>query len=165
MKLHDTSETAQRSILLVTDAAAYSDDAEFETAVSTTAAVAARWLDNGQPVQLHLGGVQPHLGTGRSEMLRHLATAHMTLAPAESLLFAPGGKGSLDVVVTGTVSRHLVRQLASTRSSGTLLTTRPTEEDAGAAGWRQVMIPPRRRQAARHPTSFMVAREPVRNVV
>jgi uncharacterized protein (DUF58 family) len=147
VKLHDTSDIAQRSILLVTDAGAYSDGTEFETAVSATATVAARWLDDGQPVQLHLGDVHPHLCTRRSEMLRHLATARMTLgqakvagAPAESMLSAPGGRGSVDVVVTGTVSGQLARQLESTRSSGTLLTTRPTAENAGSAGWRQVMI-------------------------
>ncbi|MEU4454517.1 DUF58 domain-containing protein [Nocardioides sp. NPDC023903] len=147
VKVHDTGDAAQRSILLVTDPAAYSDGAEFETAVSATAAVAARWLDNGQPVQLHLGDRHPNLCTRRSEMLRHLATAHITLAPAkaagtpaEPMLSTLGGQGSADVVVSGTVSRQLARQLESTRSSGTLLTTCPTAEYVGSAGWSQVMI-------------------------
>lgn len=81
-------------------------------------------------------------------MLRHLATADITLAPAEaagapaeSMLSALGGQGSVDMVVTGTVLRPLVLQLESTRPSGTLFTIRPTAENAGTAGWPQVMIP------------------------
>lgn len=132
VKQHDTSDVIQRSILLVTDTAAYLNGAEFETAVSATATVAASWLGHGEPVQLRLGDTPPYLCSSAAEMLRHLATAQMTLEPGRPV--------SVDVMVTGTVTHQIARQMDSTRTSGTLLATRPAAANAGSRGWRQITI-------------------------
>ncbi|RGE21424.1 DUF58 domain-containing protein [Leucobacter sp. wl10] len=138
VNLYDTAESADESLLLITAEDAFSDDAEFELAVSAAATLAAHWMRSGRSVRLHLGDDAPRLCRNEHELLRVLAEVRTTAgssAPSTEILLA-----GVEAVVAGTVSRRLVEELLR-YGGGLLLAVQRSPEVEIPSGWHRIAIP------------------------
>lgn len=154
VKLHDERERAERSLRLVTEAAAYAADGAdagwaFETAVSAAATLAVHWVRGGEPVLLQLDDDAPLRCDSEGEVLRRLASAVPRIPALGAAGDAPGlqaaGAALPGAVVTGLVSASLDEVLRLSPVGGLLLTTGDPSATAAPSRWRRIAVP--------HPTT------------
>lgn len=136
-ELHQPEEEV--SLLLVTAESEYSNDQEFERAVSVAATLAERWTQQGYRVRLLAGDQAPLVSASDSELLGHLAL--VTTDPAhrgDQLLPA---EEQVAVVVTGHLSEAAAKQLDSLGTGGAVVATGHSDNATAPPGWRLLNLP------------------------
>ena len=139
----EQSDRRRRSLLLDTDRDAYRSEADFDLAVSAAAALAERWLRQGQTVDIYLGGELIHCDR-EIELLRALALAEPDTGQD---LPSPSGGELISVLVTGILTEHLSESLhQDLAAAGTVYTVgEPSTGESSTGqppdGWRMVVVP------------------------
>lgn len=150
VNLHETSETVDRSLLLITARDAYGTETGFELAVAAAATLAVRWLRRGYPVRLRLGDSASVTCATEGEALRQLALAGKDEAETPSEGGHPetpiaGRTAALraapNAVVTGSVTARLAEQLGGMAGAGILLALRRAPDARVPESWHEVSIP------------------------
>lgn len=130
---------ADISVLLITSPREYSDDEEFERAVSATATLVERWAQRGYRVRLMAGAQAPVISASEAELLSRLAVVDTDPAvQADQLLPA---EEHAAVVVTGILTGALAEQLKNSGNGGAVLTAGHNDHVGTPPRWRLLALP------------------------